>query len=466
MHLEFHGAARQVTGSLHHVRCGKTSILLDCGLFQGHRADANRLNRELPEWAPRADVLVLSHAHIDHSGNAPTLVKRGFRGNIFCTPATRDLASAMLADAAMIQEQDARYLNRVARKEQRPATLVPLYDSNDVQHTLEQMIALPYRRRFNIAPNATVEFRQSGHVLGSALVELDLEENGRQVRLVFSGDLGRSNLPLLPPPEFVDGVNILVLEGTYGNRIHPAPEQVDDRAASIITETIERGGRVYIPAFALERAQEVLFALARLIEAERIPRVPIYVDSPLAIAITEIYKLHYESLSPNLQQMIKDRKAPLSPPGLRYVSDIEESKALQASGEPCVIVAGSGMCEAGRIVHHFNHGLENPKNSVMIVGFMAQHTLGRRLVEGRRTVRVLGFEREVRARVHSLAGLSAHADQNDLIRFATETRKRGHLDKVCLVHGEEESLETLRDKLHERGVGEIHIPAAGERIEF
>lgn len=466
MHLELHGAADGVTGSLHRLHVGGRDVLLDCGLFQGHRAEANRRNREVPDWAVDAHALVLSHAHIDHSGNIPSLVRRGFGGHVFCSPATRDLSSVMLRDSAMIQEQDAAYLNRRARREGREDVVEPIYTLEDAQRAISQMISVPLYRRLEVAPGVELTLHNAGHVLGSCLVQLDLQEKGKRTRLLFTGDLGREVLPLLKHPDHVSDVNVLLMESTYGDRLHPPVAQIDEELARAINTTIARGGRVYIPSFALERAQEVLFTLERLHEAKQIPEVPIYIDSPLAIALTEVYKLHPECLDSAIQKRIFDKNDPFAPPGLRYVSDIEDSKRLQASGEPCIVIAGSGMCEAGRIVHHLSRGLENPKNSVVIVGFQAEHTLGRRLVERRKRVKVLGLDRDVYASIYTVGGLSAHADQAELVSFARETYRRGALRATVLVHGEEAPKEQLRALLKDAAIGEVVVSTPGLRIEL
>lgn len=464
MHLEFHGAADEVTGSLHRLHVGDVDVLLDCGLFQGHRAEANRNNREVPSWALAAHALVLSHAHLDHSGNIPTLVRRGFRGNIFCTPATRDLCSVMLRDAALLQDQDARYINERNQREGLPERVSPLYGVEDAEQAVSQMICVPLHRPLPVAPSVTVTFHDAGHVLGSALVALDAEEYGKRRRIVFTGDLGRAELPLLDTPETVAGAHVLLMESTYGDRDHPSIEELDAELGRIVARTIGRGGRVYIPTFALERAQEVLFSLERLHERGLAPQVPIYIDSPLAIAITEIYKLHPEGLSPDVRQRIRERDDPFSPPGLRYVAQIADSRRLQASGEPCIIIAGSGMCEGGRILHHFTHALGQEKNSVVLVGYMAQHTLGRRLQEGRARVKVFGVERDVRASIHALGGLSAHAGQRDLLAFAEATARAGALSQVLLVHGEPAARAHLATRLAERLAVPIIRPVKGQTI--
>lgn len=467
MYLEFYGAADEITGSLHRLHINDTDILLDCGLFQGRRAEANTKNRQVPRWATDAHCLVLSHAHLDHSGNIPSLVKGGFNGNVYCTPATRDLCSVMLRDSAMIQQQDARYINRRNKKEGRHEPKVePLYTVEDAQRAVEQMVTMSLHRRMQIAPGVTLAFHNSGHVLGSALVQLDLQEKGRRLRLLFTGDLGREELPLLRAPEIVRDVDFLMTESTYGDRLHPPFADTDEQLGAIIRETVDRGGRVFIPTFALERAQEVLFALTRLHEAGDIPQVPIFMDSPLAISITETYKLHPEGLADDVRKRLLDRNDPFSPPGLTYVSEVEDSKQVQRSGQSCVVIAGSGMCEGGRIVHHLREGLEDSRNSVVIVGFMAQHTLGRRLVEDRKQVNVFGVPRDVRARIHVLNGLSAHADKDDIVDFVHATSRVGRVTRVALVHGEERARESLTEALKERGVPEVISAKKGERIEL
>jgi metallo-beta-lactamase family protein len=466
MHLEFYGAADEVTGSLHRLHVGGRDILLDCGLFQGRRAESNRRNRKVPGWAAAAHCLVLSHAHLDHTGNTPSLVKHGFTGNIYCTPCTRDLSSVMLRDAAMIQEQDAKWINRRNERNGIDDRVEPLYTVEDAQRAVAAMVSLPLHRPLEIAPGVTLTFFEAGHVLGSALVQLDLQEGGRRLRFLFTGDLGREELPLLPSPEIVPGVDFLVTESTYGDRLHADFESTDEQLASIIAETVKRGGRVYIPSFALERAQEVLFALERLHERGKLAYVPIYIDSPLAISITEIYKLHPDALAPGVRQRLLERNDPFCPPGMQYVSDVAASKEIQSNGEPCIVIAGAGMCEGGRIVHHFRDGLGEARNSVVIAGFMAQHTLGRRLVEGRKEVKVLGISRTVRATIHVLNGLSAHADKADLVEFVAATARAGQVTRVALVHGEARARTSLAAALGDLGGLEVIHAEKGARVEL
>jgi metallo-beta-lactamase family protein len=466
MHLEFFGAANGVTGSCHRLVVQGRDILLDCGLYQGRREEANAINRKVPEWLLKAHALVLSHAHIDHSGNIPTVVARGFNGNIYCTPATRDLASVMLRDSAMIQEQDAAYLNKRAAREGRSERLEPLYTQADAEKAVGLMFSVPLYRSLDIAPGVRMRLHDAGHVLGSSVIELDLEEGAKKTKLVFTGDLGRTEVPLLRDPEVVEGVDVLLTESTYGDRLHPPFLSMDDELGEIVRRTIGRGGRVYIPSFALERAQEIIVALNRLRNKHAIPEVPVYVDSPLSIAITEIYKLHPESLDETVRKEMSDGDSPFALPTLVYISEIRASQKLQERDEPCIVIAGSGMCEGGRIVHHLAKGLSNSKNSVAIVGFQAQHTLGRRLVERRRKVRVLGLERDVYAEIYTLNGFSAHADQDDILRYVAATRAGGSLRNVALVHGEDGPRRVLKKKLEDSGVPGVVIAEKGSKLEL
>lgn len=453
MRIEFYGASEGVTGSMHRITVNGQDILLECGLFQGHRAEANLKNRQMPDWAKNAKALILSHAHIDHSGNIPSLVKAGFEGNIYMTPSTRDLCSVMLRDAAMIQAQDAFYLNKKALKEGRNDKVEPLYDLEDVAKAMSQIISVPRYRSLPIADGVTMTLHDSGHVLGSAVVQLDLAEAGKKRRFVFTGDLGRSELPLLGNPDIVPGADFLLMESTYGDRLHPPFVEMDKRLGEIVKETINRRGRVLIPSFALERAQEVLFALGRLRAEGKIPGVPIYLDSPLTVKITEIYKLHPDCLDPQIRNLIgSPSNDPLAPPDLQYVTEVKDSKELQQSGKPCIIIAGSGMCEAGRILHHLSTGLADKRNSLVMVGYQAENTLGRRLVQGADRVKVFGQEKEVNLQVHQLGGYSSHADQKDLLAYAAAMRAKGKLEHVALVHGEDDQRKALHDKLEAAGI--------------
>ncbi len=465
--IEFVGAARTVTGSMHLVHGAKATVLLDCGMFQGRREESFEKNRNLALDPTKIDAVVLSHAHIDHSGALPLLVKKGYQGPIFATPATRDLCAAMLEDAAMIQAADARHVNKLADAHVDDVHAIePLYTERDVNDTLDQMISLPYHHRLQIAPGFVLTFLDAGHVLGSALCVLDVDaENGAHRRLCFTGDLGRKNMPILRDPEIPEGVDVLLTESTYGDREHQPVQEMDDELGAIVRRTHARGGKVVIPSFALERAQEIVLSLKRLAREKKIPKLPVYVDSPLTVKITDIFKLHPECYDDETRALLR-KDSPFDFAQLEYVSDKEESKQIDVSREPSVIISASGMCESGRIVHHLKATIEDDKNTICIVGFQAQHTLGRRLVEQRARVKIFGVERDRRAEVIVMNGYSAHADRRDLVDFAVATRARGRVSKVALVHGEPKAQAALREALGARGFADIVAPEAGDRLEL
>ncbi len=467
MQLEFIGAAREVTGSMHLLRAGGAHVLLDCGLFQGRRRESVTRNRERPMSPGLLDAVVLSHAHIDHSGALPLLVKRGYRGPIYATPATRDLCAVMLADAAMIQEHDARYVNRLVERGVAGVEPVePLYEERDVTQVLSQMVTLPYHRAQLVAPGVVLTFLDAGHVLGSSIVCLDVDEDAQTRRLVFTGDLGRHGAPILRDPEIPSGASVLLSESTYGDRVHPAAADMDDALRQTIQRTHARGGKVIIPAFALERAQEIIFALKRMRAGGQLPQQRVFVDSPLAVRVTQIFQMHPECFDADTRKLFRGSDTPFEFAGLHYVQSVEESMAIDSSDEPCVIISASGMCEFGRVLHHLKASIGDERSTVVIVGFQAQHTLGRRLVEGRKRVSIFGVERDRRAEVVVLNGLSAHADRDDLVRFAEAVRERGPLRKVLLVHGEPRAQAGLQAALHARGFPDVSAPASGERVQL
>jgi metallo-beta-lactamase family protein len=465
-HVEFVGAVGgEVTGSRHLLRTEHATILLDCGLFQGRRQEAIAKNQTLGFRAHEVDMVVLSHAHIDHSGALPRLYHLGFRGPIYCTPATRDLCAAMLEDAAAIQEQDAAYINRAIERDHVDMEPVqPLYDHDDVVGTLALMVSVPYRRDLQIAEGVTLRFYDAGHVLGSAIVALDIDVVGETRRLVFSGDLGRRDMPILRDPEVPSGASCLLLESTYGDRTHPPIERMENELLETIKRTVDRGGKVIIPSFALERAQEVIYALKRLQAKGVLPKVPVYVDSPLTVKVTDVFRVHPDCFDREARTLLLGGNSPFDFDGLRYVSSVEDSKAIDRSDEPAVIIAASGMCEFGRVVHHLVAAIGSAKNSVIIVGFQAQHTLGRRLVERRQRVRIFGLERDRRAEIVILNGFSAHADKNDLVAFAEAVRDAGPLRAVGLVHGEDGPRKALAEQLEERGFPHVQTPSKGDRL--
>jgi metallo-beta-lactamase family protein len=464
MHLEFVGAARTVTGSMHLLRTDHATILLDCGLFQGRRRESFEKNRDLPLPVSEISSVVLSHAHIDHSGALPRLCKNGYDGPVYATPATRDLCAVMLRDAAAIQQSDARYLNRQAVKEGRDDRVEPLYDDEDVIEAIDRFISVPYHRPVPIAPGVRLTFYDAGHVLGSAIVALDVEEGRRHRRIVFTGDLGRRDRPILRDPEVPPGAHVLISESTYGDRLHDGTDKMDDDLARVVRRAHERGGKVLIPSFSLERAQEVVFALKKLRRAEKVPRMKVYVDSPLTVKITDVFKLHPECYDAETRALLRGNDSPFEFEDLRYVDDVEGSKAIDGDPCPSIIISASGMCEAGRILHHLRATIEDDRNVVLIVGYQAQHTLGRRLVEKRPRVKIFGVERDRRAEVVVLNGFSAHADQSDLLSFAKSCRDEGHLRQIALVHGDPTPQKILSGLLAEDRFDCVAIPSPGDRL--
>ncbi len=466
--FEFLGAAQTVTGSKHLLRTSRAAVLLDCGLFQGHRSEAFHRNHEFSIDTTRLDAVVLSHAHIDHSGALPILYKKGYRGPVYATPATCDLCSPMLQDAAMIQEADSRHIEHLIEAgEVDIQRAEPLYTLEDVNGLLSQMKPVPLHQPKVIAPGISLTFLEAGHVLGSAMVVLDVEDEGKKMRVAFSGDLGRPHLPILRDPEIPEGVNCLLMESTYGDRLHDPIEKMTNALGEAVNRTIARGGKVIVPSFALERAQEVIFALKSLKKYGKLPAVPVYVDSPLTVKLTDVFKRHPECYDPATLKLLQSGDSPFDFEGLKYVSDAEESKAIDEESRPSIIISASGMCEAGRVLHHLRSAIGDQKNTVLIVGFQAQHTLGRRLVEHQRKVRIFGVLRELLAEVVVLNGFSAHADQKGLAQYALDVQRKGKLKQIILVHGEPEPQKVLSDLLKANGVGAaINAPGLGERVRL
>ena len=462
MEIEFLGAVRNVTGSMHLLHVNGARVLLECGLFQGHRQEAFERNRHLPFDASQVDAMVLSHAHIDHSGNIPNLVQSGFRGAIFCTYATRDLCSIMLRDAAHIMEADAAYLNKKHREQNKPP-IEPIYTVAEATASLRYFVSMDYERPMLIAPGVRLTFYDAGHILGSALCALDVEEEGRAYRLLFTGDLGRKDMPILRDPSVVPDVDYLISESTYGARVHGTPEEAEAKLAQVIRETYARGGKVIIPAFSVGRTQEIVYALNRLTKAGQIPALPIYVDSPLAINATEIFRLHPEYYDEEAFRFVLDREDPFGFSQLHYIRDVEESKALNGRTDPLVIISASGMCEAGRILHHLKNNIGEERNTILFVGFQAEHTLGRRIVDGEKRVPIFGEEYVVKAHVESIDGYSAHADREEILAYMREIGPQ-RIRKAFLVHGDAEAALALQGALEALGMPEVIVPILGDRF--
>jgi metallo-beta-lactamase family protein len=454
MKVTFFGAARTVTGSQHLIEVNGERILLDCGTYQGRRDEAFQRNRKLPFDPAAIDVMVLSHAHIDHSGNIPNLVKSGFRGDILCTHATRTLCASMLLDSGHIQEKDIEFVNKKRARRGEPP-VEPIYTQEDAAASLDHLVGMGYHRARQIAPGVTLTFYDAGHMLGSAIVVLDIEEREpkRTVRLVFSGDIGRVGTPIIRDPEFIDRADVLIMESTYGNRVHPAIEDEMGRMERIIIDTYRRGGSIIIPAFAVGRTQQLVYTFHQLRLKGDIPKMPIYVDSPLAIDVTTAYRSHPECYDAEIRRFMTTEgvRDPFGFGDLIYTRSTDESKQINFLREPAIIIAASGMMEAGRILHHLKNRIDDPRNTVMIVGYQAENTLGRKLVDGLKRVRIFGEEYDVRADVQVTSGFSGHADRDGLIEWFGAMQQRP--THTYLVHGELEPATALSGQLnHHFGV--------------
>jgi metallo-beta-lactamase family protein len=460
MDVTFHGAAREVTGSCHLVRVGGVSVALDFGMFQGHRSDAQEKNLAIPFAPEELSAVVLSHAHIDHSGRLPLLARYGYDRPVYATPATHDLCAIMLADSAHIQEKDAEFL--VRRKK---SFAPPLYNQRDVARLMSRMISVPYDVPFDVAPGIRGTFVEAGHILGSASVVLDCSEGGVTRRLVFSGDIGRWNLPIIRDPKPPAGADVVIMESTYGNRDHPPVVQLADQLGQIVRETAAKGGRILIPAFAVGRTQEILYDLHRLTRARAIPPIPIVLDSPLAIAATSVFASNPDAFDRG-EDLVAAVDDLFDFERLEFARDASASKALNERHGPMIIVAASGMAESGRILHHLARGAPDPRNTILIVGFQAEHTLGRRIVERRPMLRIFGDEVPLRARVEVLNGYSAHADRGELRRWLTAVREASSRKfAVHLVHGEPSAQDEFAGQLRGEGY-EVDAPERGSRHAF
>lgn len=470
MKLTFWGAVGTVTGSMHEVGVNGSRFLLDCGMYQGRRQEARERNSNLPFEGKSIDGVVLSHAHLDHSGNLPSLVKNGFGGPIYTTPSTVDLCAAMLRDAAHIQEKDALFIaKRTARRRAlkmpvEAEAVEPLYTTEDAENTLPLFHAVPLHTLTQLAPTLSFETYEAGHILGSTCVLLHHNENGREVKLMFSGDVGRRNLPIIRDPEEMPPVDYAIMESTYGDRLHREVGAVSAKLAEVVNRTCARGGRVIVPAFAVGRAQQLMLLLHELINAEKIPNIPIFVDSPLTVDVTEIFRKHSDQWDAETRDFLLHGEDPFGFSRLRYIRDVGESKALNDLRGPFIVISASGMCEAGRILHHLRNNIENPRNTILITGFQAEHTLGRKLVDKWPEVSIFGEPMRVRAEVVKMNELSAHADQRELLAWLKPMAKT--LKKVFLVHGEPSQTAALAKAIQEQYAIEVVIPTRGESFDL
>lgn len=472
MKLTFRGAVGTVTGSMHELTVDGRRVLLDCGLFQGRRKESRERNSRLPFPGDAVDSVVLSHAHIDHSGNLPSLVKSGFSGPIHATPATVDLCDAMLKDSGHIHEKDAEFLNRRLSRRRRidpnedgGEMIEPLYTKQDAENTMPLFRRVDYRTPTAVTENLSYEFYDAGHMLGSSSVVLHERRNSGAVRLVFSGDVGRPGLPIIRDPQPMPSeADYLIIESTYGGRLHRGDVEVKDKLAETVKRTAERGGKLIVPSFAVGRAQQLVLLLHELTLERRIPELPIFVDSPLATDVTEVFRGHPECFDAETRKHLLEDRDPFAFRRLRYTRSVEESKALNDLNYPFVVISASGMCESGRVLHHLKNNIGDPRNTVLITGYQAQHTLGHKLLEKRHEVPIFGVPVRLRADVVKLNELSGHADQRELLQWMQPFAQR--LKGVFLVHGEPEQAQAFKTAIQERYGLDAVLPEAGQSVEL
>ena len=466
MKLKFMGAAREVTGSKHLITTKKgLNILLDCGMYQGKGLETDAMNRDLGFDPAEIDYLILSHAHIDHSGLIPYIYKEGFRGTVLCTPATRDLCAIMLADAGRIQEADTHTFNK-KRKDQNLPPVEPIYTEKDAQECMSCFISVPYHKQFNIEGEVTVEFFDAGHILGSSCVYLEIKDGRRTIKLGFTGDIGRYNKRILKDPEPFPQVDYLIMESTYGDRLHTTIEDAEQELLMAVLDTCtKKKGKLIIPSFAVGRAQEIIYALDRLETADLLPDIDVFVDSPLSVSATNIMRLHTECFGPSILQYMKKDPDPFGFDRLQYIQSVEASKALNVRHKPCVIISASGMMEAGRVKHHLANHIDDPTTPILGVGYCEPKTLGARIMRGDKTVSIFGHLYEVRAELRRIESLSGHGDYSEMINYIGCQEKR-RLKKIFLVHGEAATQEHFRDTLNEVGWNRVEIPEFRQEVEL
>jgi metallo-beta-lactamase family protein len=456
MRVHFFGATRTTTGSMYLLEVNGQQVLMECGLFQGRREESIERNRRFPFTPKEVDAVILSHAHIDHCGNLPNLCRQGFEGNIYCTFATRDLASVMLEDSAQIQLDDAAFMSKKRAKRGLPP-IEPLYSATDAEKAVRQFVTCNYDRPFLAADGLTVTFKDAGHILGSAQVVLDVREGGRRFRYLFSGDVGRGKDDILRDPQPIDAVDYLQVESTYGAREHAPKSDANNEVGRLVRETLDQKGKVIIPSFSVGRTQQIVYTLHQLTLAGQLPRIPIFVDSPLSVNVTEIYRLHPECFNESIYRFLREKENPFGMENLTYIRELAQSMKLNDLRDPAIIISASGMAEAGRIRHHLANHIGNPSNLILFIGYCAEHTLGAQILSGANPVNIFGEPHQVKARVASLDSFSGHADKNEL-RHYVETLQ-GPLKKIAVIHGEETQAlafaETLR-KLHSSA--EIIVP--------
>ncbi|HNO83287.1 MAG TPA: MBL fold metallo-hydrolase [Anaerolineales bacterium] len=464
MRISFHGAAHTVTGSQHLIEVNGSRLLLDCGLYQGKRADTYERNLNFSHDPRKVNAVILSHAHIDHAGNLPNLVKQGFEGPIYATRATVDLASLMISDSGHIQESDAEFVNK-KRAQRGEEPIEPLYTKEDAEKVAGMFSGVNYGESFEPIPGVVACFYEAGHILGSAGVSLDIEEKGKKTRLWFSGDIGRYKLPLLRDPVLPDRADYMIMESTYGDKSHNDPSKAFIEFRDVVKRTIERGGKVIVPAFAVGRTQELVYHLNEMMTEREIPSVPVFVDSPLAVNATSVFRNHPECYDEETRQFVLEARHPaLDFKMLTYVKTVDESKALNERTDPMVIISASGMAETGRIVHHIRNNIENPKNTICIVSWQAPDTMGRRLADREPIIRIFGEAYKRKCDVATIGGLSGHAGQDLLMKYALNVKDS--VKQIFLVHGEEKQAMTLKGLLKEQKLNQVHYPDLHESVEL
>lgn len=464
MRISFHGAAHTVTGSQHLIEVNGSKLLLDCGLYQGKRSESYERNLNFRYDPSTVNAVILSHAHIDHAGNLPNLTKHGYEGPIFATKATADLASIMIRDSGRIQESDAEFVNK-KRAQRHEEPIEPLYTEQDAEEVAGMFKGVDYAEAFEPIPGVIARFYDAGHILGSAGVSLEIEEKGKKIRLWFSGDIGRYKLPLLRDPVLPEAADYMIMESTYGDKSHADPDIAYSEFRNVVKLTVERGGKVIVPAFAVGRTQELVYNLNQMMEDGDVPKVPVYVDSPLAVNATDVFKRHLECFDEETRKFVAEARHPaLDFKMLTYIRSVEESKALNERKEPMVIISASGMAETGRIVHHIRNNIENPKNTICIVSWQAPNTMGRRLADREPQVNIFGEVYTRKCDVATIGGLSGHAGQDLLLKYAMGVKES--VKQIFLVHGEEKQAMTLKGLLKEKKLSQVHYPELHESVDL
>lgn len=462
MKIQFIGAARTVTGSQHLLTINNKKILLECGLFQGRRKDTYEKNKSFMFEPSEIDALILSHAHIDHSGNIPHLVKDGFRGPIYSTSATKDLCEIMLKDSAYLQQRDIEWLNKKNKKH------IPdesLYSIEDVDAAIQYFVPVNYNTATEIFPGVTAYFQDAGHILGSAGIFLEIEEeNGKKINFGFSGDIGRYDTPIIKDPDYFRDLDLLIMESTYGNRLHTKKDEVEEEVAKVVRQVFDRKGKIIIPAFAVGRTQLLVYVFHKLFDQKRIPEIPIYVDSPLAVNATKVFKDHPECFDRETSRIfLESGNDPFGFGRLKYISTVDQSKELNDINDPIIIISASGMAEGGRILHHLANNIGNPKNLVLFVGYAAEQTLARKIMDGIKQVNILGEEYSVNCQIKIMDYFSGHADQNELLDYLSLNPQK-RLKNIFLVHGEEDQALPLKEKILQKGYKNADYPMSGEKF--